>query len=600
MSFDYNKIKGKQEENNQWASYSDLFMVLSIVFLLLYVVASVRSGTFSLQKQIQMQEMEEQNADLKNQIQAYNALKEGYLEQEATKREQKVYKALMDKLTLLKEEQKEEKDDLRQKAAENEKKEMALNKYQQLIRNIVNTNMIAKSRIKRRDKIIVKKQEVISEKQKIIETKKKEIKKLETTVSQKKRVIAKNKKQISSINSNLDKQIKRLRASRKKLKLTKRQLSGKIRNLQKTSKRKILSLKKKNTTISKQLSSTTSRLVAEKRAIKEKTQKISELSVQMSQAQSKLSKTKTELVQAKKQNREQEQQLEELQTTYKSQLKRKQQLFQARLKVEKLSALEKSKRIAAFQQKIAREKIDHLKQVKSLNSLISNTKTELVETKSKNKRYVASISNLKSEKKTLSKDLKSAKAIIDAKKKIAAAIRTNFKKAGIDAKIDGKSGDVTLSFGKNYFDTGRAKLKNNMRKTLNKFVPIYAKSLFNDVKIAKKIESVEIVGFASPTYGGKYISPTSLRPEDREAIQYNLNLSIDRAKSIFNHMFDTSKLKYHHQQVLRKKVKVTGRGYFTAKDAPKHIKSGMPRQDFCNKYDCQKAQKVIIKFNLED
>jgi hypothetical protein len=139
-----------------------------------------------------------------------------------------------------------------------------------------------------------------------------------------------------------------------------------------------------------------------------------------------------------------------------------------------------------------------------------------------------------------------------------------------------------------------------MKKTLDKFVPIYAKSLFNDDKIAQKIESVEIVGFASPTYGGRYISPTSLRPEDREAIQYNLNLSIDRAKSIFNHMFDTSKLKYNHQQTLQKKVKVTGRGYFTTKDAPKHIKSGMPRKEFCATFDCQKAQKVIVKFNLED
>lgn len=244
MSFDYHKIKAKKEESNQWASYSDLFMVLSIVFLLLYVVASVRNGTFSLQKQMQLQAMEEQTADLKNQIQAYNALKEGYLEQDATNREQKLYKNLMDKISLLKEEQKQEKEDLRAQARENEKKEVALNQYQQLIRNVINTNMIAKSRIKRRDKIIVEKQEVISEKQKIIEVKKKEIKNLENSVAQKKRTIEANKQNIEKLNKSLDKQIANLKSSRRKLKLTKSQLTGKIRRLQKTTKEKINSLER--------------------------------------------------------------------------------------------------------------------------------------------------------------------------------------------------------------------------------------------------------------------------------------------------------------------------------------------------------------------
>ena len=49
---------------------------------------------------------------------------------------------------------KEEKIKLREQAHENEKKEQALNKYQQMIRNIINSNMIAKSRIKNRDTMI--------------------------------------------------------------------------------------------------------------------------------------------------------------------------------------------------------------------------------------------------------------------------------------------------------------------------------------------------------------------------------------------------------------------------------------------------------------
>ena len=37
MSFDYDRFKAKEDNGSYWASYSDLFMVLSLVFLLLYV-----------------------------------------------------------------------------------------------------------------------------------------------------------------------------------------------------------------------------------------------------------------------------------------------------------------------------------------------------------------------------------------------------------------------------------------------------------------------------------------------------------------------------------------------------------------------------------
>ena len=53
MSFDYDRIKAKDEGGSHWATYSDLFMVLSLVFLLLYVTASLRSGTAGLQTQVE-------------------------------------------------------------------------------------------------------------------------------------------------------------------------------------------------------------------------------------------------------------------------------------------------------------------------------------------------------------------------------------------------------------------------------------------------------------------------------------------------------------------------------------------------------------------
>ena len=79
MSFDYDKLKKKHDSGEQWTSYSDLFMVLSVVFLLLYVTASLRTGTHTLQQQIRNQVLSEKAENLENTIKAYENQKEHYL-----------------------------------------------------------------------------------------------------------------------------------------------------------------------------------------------------------------------------------------------------------------------------------------------------------------------------------------------------------------------------------------------------------------------------------------------------------------------------------------------------------------------------------------
>ena len=122
---------------------------------------------------------------------------------------------------------------------------------------------------------------------------------------------------------------------------------------------------------------------------------------------------------------------------------------------------------------------------------------------------------MKKEKSKLSKDLKHAQEIANAKKKLIATIKKNLKKAGINAQVDAKTGDVIIEFGNEYFDTGKAALKPGMRNILEQFMPVYSKSLLDDKTTADKIESVEIIGFASPTYKGKYVDPISLQAQDR-------------------------------------------------------------------------------------
>lgn len=62
MAFNYDDLKAKEDNPGSfWASYSDLFMVLSLVFLLLYVVSGLRSGTYSVQKNIEYERIKKEN-----------------------------------------------------------------------------------------------------------------------------------------------------------------------------------------------------------------------------------------------------------------------------------------------------------------------------------------------------------------------------------------------------------------------------------------------------------------------------------------------------------------------------------------------------------
>lgn len=204
----------------------------------------------------------------------------------------------------------------------------------------------------------------------------------------------------------------------------------------------------------------------------------------------------------------------------------------------------------------------------------------------------------KSEASELQQDLKKAKKFANRRQELAKRIKDHFTREGVKADVDMASGDVTINFGKEYFETDKSKLKVAMKNILNKAIPAYAQSLFDDPNIAKKIEAIEIIGFASPTYNGKLVNPVSLKPADRTAVNYNMDLSYKRAKSIFEYIFDLSKLRYKHQKAFLPLVQVTGKSYLS--EEIKAEMGSMTREEYCEKYDCNKSQKVIIKFNLED
>lgn len=520
MSLNYEKIKEQEENGNHWASYSDLFMVLSFVFLMLYVVSSIRNGAFSIQQYVDQQKLENENEDLREQLRVYSTLKEEYKDKHASQKEVETYNNLMSHLELLQDKAEAEKQDLLEKAKKNEEKKQALNHYQQVIRNIINANMLSQSRVNKRDRIIDEKSQMLSKKESEIRDNYLEINRLNNSISEKRGIIAENTKKIASLNENLNVKVDKIRKLYSKNMRTKEEMTEAIEKLREQTQAKIDSIVDENQEMAKVLSATNEQLVVYS---KEKQKLLNDMQV--------LKETSEEEI--------------------------------------KKQRMEAQRKIASIQTE-AQEKEQSLKKT---------------------------IASEQEKNQQLSTEVKELEEIAFAREKLAESIEKNLKANGINVNVNKETGELVLQF-KDYFDTGKYDLKESMITDLKKFIPVYTKSLLGNKEHSDKVKNVEIIGFASPTFQGKLIDPKSLDPKDRIAVNYNLDLSFYRAKSIFNYIFDTKKIKYEYQKPFLPLVKVTGRSFLAEDIKGRNIASGVSRREYCRKYQCIKSQKVIIKFNL--
>ena len=207
---------------------------------------------------------------------------------------------------------------------------------------------------------------------------------------------------------------------------------------------------------------------------------------------------------------------------------------------------------------------------------------------------------LLADQQNLQKKIGDIEAKEQLRKNIIASLKDNFDRHGIDAEINEKTGEVTLPFNEAYFDFDSAELKEEMREYLLRIIPVYTKSIFSESDVNKYIKSIEIVGHASPIYLGKYVNPESLSKESREALFYNMDLSYRRARSIFKYILNKRNIKYENQKDLMLYLKVTGRSYLQSSPLKELPQNSMDMEEFCSKYDCEKLQSAIIRFNLVD
>jgi chromosome segregation ATPase len=589
VSFDYDKYHQKDEHNSFWTSYADLFLMLSIVFLLMFVASSLRSGSAGFQQQQEFKQLSKRAADLEQQIKVYTTLKDEQLKQSSDE-EQEVYKKLMDKLSLLQEEAKDEKNLLMKKARENQEKEFALNQYQQVIRNIIDTNVLAKAQIRHRDRVIVDKNATIEEK-------KQQVAVMESQVER-------NEEEIERVNSELAANLKALNQERTRTRMSQATYSKRVAELRSESARRIEALEQRNEQVSAQLDDV-------KADLKQTESKLSQTQEDLSQAGQEIAQKKQQVGQLVNQLEDTKKkyvsEMESLRSSHEQKMAAEKAAFNANLAKVKMSAQARAQKIAQFAADAKRKAQALEGQLAGLQDKISQTEgqlesaqTRLAGAEAAKARAQAAVSGLQKEKADLEGDLMRTRQIANAKKNLASQIAKNFERAGIKAAVDTGTGMVTLDFGEEYFDSGSDTLKPKMKSTLDKFIPIYARSLFSDPKVSEKVANVEIIGFASSTYRGKYVNPRSVRPEDKEAINYNLKLSFGRANAIFNHVLKEGALSEAEKKRLVPMMKVVGQGYLPEGRNPAEIPSGISEKEFCKKFNCKRAQKVVVKFNMKD
>ncbi|MCM2276887.1 MAG: hypothetical protein NDJ89_02275 [Oligoflexia bacterium] len=567
MNLNYEKIRAKVEHGgNHWTSYSDLFLVLSVVFLLLYVVANLKGGAQSIISHTAMKHAKVEADDLRKQIKAYEAVRDGYLKDGASEDEVKVYQELMGKLSLLEDQAKEKRRELNRQAREAGEREQDLNQYQALVKNIISANLVAQARVKKRDNVIEEKQAEIVQKEQ-------ELGNLNANIAQKQAEIESNNRKISEIESNLAQQIEEVQRAYKSKQSSEKKMQEAIAQLRSDSESRIQGLRSENSSYAQQLQTAQSE-------IEQKNRETERLLGDLNQKEAKYRDT-----------------VAELQRAHQETMAREKSAFEKGLARAQLSADAKLAQERAYRADVERRNKAYNDQLAALDGELQRTRGSIKAIEGK---YHESINSLKNANDTLQRNLTASNNKLNEQRRLAEGIKNAFAKAGIDANVDLKTGDVMINFANEYFDTGRADLKTGMRSTLEKTIPTYAKSLFQDPKIASRIGSVEIVGFASPTYQGRYIDPDSLSPEDRTAVNFNMDLSYQRAKAIFEHVFDTQKMQFQHQKDLLPLVKVSGRSYLATERLQGRDVAQVKDGNYCKVFDCKKGQRVIIKFNLRD
>lgn len=142
-----------------------------------------------------------------------------------------------------------------------------------------------------------------------------------------------------------------------------------------------------------------------------------------------------------------------------------------------------------------------------------------------------------------------------------------------------------------YFDVDSYVLTEMSKDRLHTLMEIYSQEIFGNEELAAQIESIEFVGHSSPWYKSELIEPTLKYPE---AFEYNMKLSIDRAREVVNYVFDGDFIEFAHKDEFRSKVKVSGQGHASPLVLRTPASATLKSDNQCAPYDCERSRRLDI------
>ncbi len=540
-----NEDQTPKDEGSVWASYSDLFTNVAIIFLVMFVFALLKAGVSKMETALVKKQHDQ---ELKGKLNPQEIAK-------SQERVKKVEQSISDMQKV-------------ESIVDDKIREM-----QQFAKSMEKNKVILKDLIeeqKKKDSLLNTVNEKITEKEDIIKKLQFESKQLEESLSliesqritleealRKKETISKTDQE--KINT-LQKQIK----SQTELKSQKENEMKQLSQIVQKSELTIDSLEKENRTLSGRIESS-EKIAQELKVVKDSMEeKIHDLM----RTKSKMEKTIGELESKELQQNQSNQSL-----------------------IGKLTQSEA-------------ERNEMSSSMERLNKSLDNKLAEINHLKNLHQKAVGQADAMGNQLKDAQEKMRNVgKALTEMKGKlrssVADSLRRKFGSQNLNVQVDSDSGNVTLLmdnnllFKKNSFD-----LSDQAQQNLSKIAPIYAEVIFGDPQVSSKIEAIEITGHASPSYKKNYVDP---RGENPEAYGHNMRLSAQRAASIANFMMGQKIGNYPNKNNMRESLFAIGRSYISPIEKPNTSGRSLASVDGnCGPYDCGLSQRVEIGFRLKD
>ena len=144
-----------------------------------------------------------------------------------------------------------------------------------------------------------------------------------------------------------------------------------------------------------------------------------------------------------------------------------------------------------------------------------------------------------------------------------------------------------------FFERGESTLSEDSKAKLQAIMSAYSEQIFSKDKLKERLQNIHIIGHSSPVFEGKYVEPSSA---STKAYQFNMHVSLERAKSIVSIIVDEN-IDLPHKNEIRSKLIVSGKSFSEPRPLPRGPAS--LAQMRCGGFDCSSSQRVEIIFELE-